>query len=94
MSTTTIRLPDDLKLRVVRLAEAAGLTAHGFIVQAIEAQAAAAEEQAEFQRLARARLRKFKATGVAVPWSEARQYLLDRAAGKDVPRPKAVKVVP
>ncbi len=94
MSTTTIRLPDELKLRVARLAEAAGLTPHGFILQAIEAQALAAEEQAEFQRLALARLHKFKATGKAVPWSEARQYLLDRAAGKDVPRPKAVKVVP
>lgn len=94
MSTTSIRLPDDLKQRVARLAEASGLTPHGFILQAIEAQAAAAEEQAEFQRLAQARLRKFKATGQAVPWSEARQYLLDRAAGKAVPRPKAVKVIP
>lgn len=94
MSTTTIRLPDDLKSRVAVLAEAAGLTPHGFILQAIEAQTAEAEAQAEFHRLASARLRSFKAKGMAVPWDQARQYLLDRAAGKDVARPKPVKVVP
>jgi predicted transcriptional regulator len=35
MSTTTIRLPDELKARVARAAKRAGTTAHGFIVEAI-----------------------------------------------------------
>ena len=35
MSTTTIRLPDELKERVAQVAQAAGLSAHAFIVQAI-----------------------------------------------------------
>ena len=38
MSTTTsitIRLPDDLKVRIAALAKSAGITAHGFILAAI-----------------------------------------------------------
>jgi len=92
MSTTTIRIPEDLKSRVAAAAEAAGLTAHGFILRAIEAQTAEAEGQAEFERLADQRWTRFQRTRMAIPWTEARQYLLDRAAGKDVARPKARKI--
>ena len=35
MSTTTIRLPRELKERVARAAERAGTTPHGFILEAI-----------------------------------------------------------
>ena len=35
MSTTTIRLPDDLKARLAAAAERAGTTSHNFILQAI-----------------------------------------------------------
>ena len=35
MSTTTIRLPKDLKERLVRAADRAGTTPHGFILEAI-----------------------------------------------------------
>ena len=35
MSTTTIRLPDELKMRVADAAERAGMTPHGFILEAI-----------------------------------------------------------
>ena len=35
MSTTTIRLPEDLKERVSQAADRAGTTAHGFILEAI-----------------------------------------------------------
>jgi hypothetical protein len=29
---------------------------------------------------------------MAIPWGEARQYLLDRAAGKKMARPRARKI--
>ena len=35
MSTTTIRIPDELKARVTAVAEQAGVTTHSFILQAI-----------------------------------------------------------
>jgi predicted transcriptional regulator len=92
MSTTTIRLPDDLKARVAKIADAAGLTAHGFMLHAIEEQTAQAEAQAAMHRVASERLQAFRQTGKAIPWNEARQYLADRAAGKDAPRPRARKI--
>ena len=92
MTTTTIRIPDDLKLRVAAAAEAAGLTAHGFILRAIETQTAEAEEQAEFERLAEERWQDFQRTRLAIPFDEAARYLRDRAAGNDVPRPQARRI--
>ena len=38
-----------------------------------------------------ARLEAFERTGMSVPWSEVRQFLLVRAAGKQNPPPKARK---
>ena len=92
MSTTTIRLPDDLKARLAKAAEEAGLTAHGFILEAIELRTAQAELRGEFTREARSRLDEMDRTGLGVPWDEVRQYLLDRAAGKAAVRPKARKI--
>jgi predicted transcriptional regulator len=47
MSTTTIRLPDELKARVALAAEQAGTTAHQFILQAIAEKTAQAELRSE-----------------------------------------------
>ena len=43
MSTTTIRLSDDLKERVARAARRAGTTSHNFILEAIAEKADEAE---------------------------------------------------
>ena len=93
MSTTTIRLPDELKARVAKLAEAAGVTPHGFIVEAIAAKAAEAEASHAFHALAQQRLAEFKRTGKSIPWADMRQYMLDKAAGRPAKRPKARKLV-
>ncbi len=36
MSTTTIRIPEDLKKRISQAAENAGTSSHAFILEAIE----------------------------------------------------------
>ena len=92
MSTTTIRLPEDLKARVASAAELAGVTAHAFILEAIAERTSQAEARAAFVREGRERLREFEGTGMAIPWGEARQYLLGRAAGQKAARPRARKV--
>ena len=51
--------------------------------------AAAAEERAEFIATAEQRLADFVATGKSVPWSDVRQYIQLRAAGKKTAWPKA-----
>lgn len=91
MSTTTVRLPDDLKARIAKLAKQAGVSAHNYIVQAVEREAQRDEARADFARTARSRLDKMERTGEGIPWDEARTYLLARAAGKQVARPAARK---
>jgi predicted transcriptional regulator len=92
MSTTTIRLPEDLKARVAAVAGQTGITAHAFILEAIAEKASLAEAREAFVVECRERLARYDATGLAIPWDEARQYLLDRAAGKKVARPRARKI--
>ena len=92
MSTTTIRLPEDLKARVAQAAEAAGTTSHNFILEAIAEKAEAAERRAEFYALADQRWAEFLETGESIPWEEARDYFKARVAGKDAKRPVARKL--
>lgn len=92
MSTTTVRLPEALKSRIARVAEARGLTPHGFILEAIEAQTEQAEADAELHRVALQRWRRFESSGKAIPLEEARAYILALAEGKRPVRPKARRV--
>lgn len=87
MSTTTIRLPDALKARIAKAAEAAGTTAHNFILEAIAEKAELAERRADFHAEADRRWGEFLETGESVPWGEVRQYLTSRIQGKDTPLP-------
>jgi toxin ParE1/3/4 len=52
MSTTTIRLEDELKARVAAAAERAGTTAHAFILEAIAQTVEQAELEEEFHGIA------------------------------------------
>jgi predicted transcriptional regulator len=55
MTTTTIRLPEDLKARVATAAKRAGTTAHGFILEAIAEKTQQAELRADFDEVAEQR---------------------------------------
>jgi predicted transcriptional regulator len=52
MSTTTIRLPSDLKARVAAAAKKSGKSAHSFILEAIAEKAQDTERASEFHALA------------------------------------------
>lgn len=80
-TTTTIRLPDELKARVAAAAECAGISPHGFILEAIAEKTAQEEQRRAFDAVAQQRYDKLVASGRSVPWSEMRRYLEDRAAG-------------
>ncbi len=93
MSTTTIRLPDDLKARVAAAAEQAGTTSHNFILQAIAEKTEQQELQSEFNEVAESRYANIVASGNTIPWSEMRSYLESHLAGKpDAVRPAAKKL--
>ncbi|MCF8178479.1 MAG: hypothetical protein K9J74_08220 [Sulfuritalea sp.] len=92
MSTTTIRLPEDLKARVAKAAKRAGTTAHGYILEAIAEKAAQDELRADFDAVAEERYAGIVASGKTIPWQEMRGYLEDRLAGKATRRPTARKL--
>jgi predicted transcriptional regulator len=88
MSTTTIRLPKELKDKVARAAERVGKTPHGFILEAIAEKAELEEHRAAFVDLAEQRYAGIVASGKTVAWSEMRRYLERRLSGRQVTRPK------
>ncbi len=92
MSTTTVRLPKDLKARVAAAAERTGTTSHSFILDAIAEKADQEEKRGDFHDVAEKRYAHIIVSGKTIPWSEMRGYLEDRLAGKAVKRPVARKL--
>ena len=92
MSTTTIRLPEDLKTRVAAAAKRSGTTTHGFILQAIAEKAEQDDLRAGFDTVAEDRYARIVASGKTIPWQEMRGFLEERLAGKVVKRPVARKL--
>ena len=94
MTTTTIRLEDDLKARVAAAAEREGKTAHAFILDAIAPTVEQAELDEEFQRVAEVRWTRVLDTGKTVPWDKAKAYLEVRALGSRGRKPAARRLRP
>ena len=92
MSTTTIRIEDELKARVAVAAECTGKTAHAFILDAIAQTVEQVEVDEDFHRVADARWAKVLATAKTVPWDEAKAYLDARSRGQRVRKPAARKL--
>ena len=92
MSTTTIRLSEDLKKRIAQVADNAGTSSHAFILEVIEAGVEAAERRSEFYDTAERRYAGVGESGKTIPWSDMRNYLLDRVNGKKAPRPRPKKL--
>lgn len=92
MSTTTIRIPDDLKMRVAKAAGRAGTTPHNFILEAIAEKTGQAERRADLDAVAEERYARIVESGKTIPWDEMRGYLEGRVSGKVVKRPAARKL--
>lgn len=89
MTTTTIRIEEELKARVAAAAERAGKTAHAFILEAIAQTVEQTELDEAFHRVAEERWAKMLATGKTVPWDDAKVYLEARARGERSRKPTA-----
>ena len=92
MTTTTIRMPEDLKTRVAAAAKRSGVTPHGFMLEAIAEKAEQAELRADFDTVAEARYARIVDSGKTISWDAMRHYLEQRLAGKAVKRPMARKL--
>lgn len=91
MSTTTLRLPSDLKERVTKVAEKSGKTAHAFMLEAIEESVRLTEARAAMMDEAQERYEQLLASGRGVDWHEMRAYLKQRTSGRHAtsPRPRS-----
>jgi predicted transcriptional regulator len=87
VSTTTIRIQDDLKARIAAAADRLGKSPHAFMLDAIAHQVEQAELDEAFHRLADERWRGIEVTGATVGWDEAREWVEARLHGKNPARP-------
>lgn len=92
MSTTTIRIEDNLKARVAAAAQHMGKSAHAFIVDALAERVAQVELDAAFHALADERWANIRTTGKTVAWDDAKAYLAARAKGESPRKPAARKL--
>ena len=92
MTTTTIRMPQDLKARITKAVKRSGTTTHGFILEAIAEKVGKEELRSDFEKTADDRFATIAATGKSVPWQAMREYLQDRVAGKKAVRPQPRKL--
>ena len=88
-TTTSLKLPEELRERAASAARAQNLTPHAFMVQAIELAAVAAEQRAGFIAAALDSRREVLASGNAYAADDVHTYLRQRVSGQSVARPEA-----
>jgi len=89
MSTTSLKLPDDIKRLATAAAKEEGVTPHAFMVEAIRSAAVAAKLRAEFVADATAARTEAIKSGKGFPAAEVHAYLRARVRGLKAPKPKA-----
>jgi predicted transcriptional regulator len=89
MSTTSLKLPDDVKKRAAAAAKRRGVTPHAFMVEAIRSAATAAERRAEFVSEAVAARKATRRTGTGYRAADVHAYMRARARGEPAPKPRA-----
>lgn len=89
MTTTSLKLPEDVKQLAMAAAKHQGITPHAFMVDAIRAAALAAEKRANFVREALATHAEMLASGKGHEVDSVHAYIRARARGESVSRPEA-----
>jgi predicted transcriptional regulator len=89
MAATSLKIPEELKRRIERLAGAANKTPHAFMVDVLSQEANRAELRERFAEDAAISEKEAMESGKAFPVVAAFDYLEARAAGKSVRRPRA-----
>ena len=82
MSTTTLRVDDALRQRIVRLAGALNQTPHSFMVEALAQKVDEAEWKLALQKEAQRRDKAMQKAGTGVEWKDARLRLNQKLAAK------------
>ncbi len=91
MSTTSLKLPDDLKKRAASAAEKLGVSPHAFMVTAIEQAAQATEQRMRFIAEARSARKEMLESGLGLDADEVHAYLKAKVSGEKAAPPKRRK---
>jgi predicted transcriptional regulator len=94
MSTTTIRLPEELKARIEALATARGSSSHAFMVEAIAQATERLERQRDFDTEVERRWKKMLRTGEYYTLEDMRSYGMALARGEGPTPPDIRKMTP
>lgn len=89
MAATSLKLPEDLKRRIERLASAANKTPHAFMVEALAREAERSELRARFADEASRSEEEAISSGRTFDVAATFDYLTARASGAKARRPKA-----
>ena len=91
-ASTTLKLPDEMKIRIASVAAAAGKSAHAWMVEAIESQAALAERRRAFVASALKAEEEVAQYGLVHDADEVFSYIKAKIEGRAAKRPKARKL--
>jgi predicted transcriptional regulator len=89
MSTTSLKLPEDVKQLAVAAAKQQGVTTHAFMVDAIRTAATNAKQRAQFVDDAVASRNEAVKSGKGYEAEEVHAFLRARARGKSTSKPRA-----
>lgn len=87
----SLRVPENVKRRIAKLAEERDTTPHAFMLEAIRDRLDAEEARVAFHAEAKRRLARMRKSGLGLPAEEVFDYLQSRARGKKPQRPKPRK---
>ncbi len=88
MTTTSLKLSNELKQRAAAVAQELGMTPHAFMVDAIRKASEAAEKRAAFVAQAQAARDTMLKTGLGFDADEVHAYLRKRVAAATAPDTK------
>ena len=91
MSTTSLKLSENLKERIIKLAADSGQSAHAFMIEAIAEQTERIEEDRAFMARAIASKKHFDETGIAYDADEVNAYFRAKIQGIELPKPQPKK---
>ena len=89
-STTTLKLPEDLKARIAPLARLTSKTPHAWMLEALETQIRMSELRQAFIHDALVSASEIDKGGALYAMEDIHDYILARTAGKPVTRPQPV----
>jgi predicted transcriptional regulator len=87
-STTSVKLPPELKARVAKVARKAGRSTHSVIVEAVERHTAYEERMQSFIADAKAADAEIEATGEVYAAADVHRWIDQLSRGRKTRRPK------